>query len=47
MNEIEADTVFNRNLKVMEHFPYQLAALSDKTTLELLRSFQEKSFMNG
>ncbi len=41
------DIVFNRNLMVLEHFRYQLAALSDEKTLELFRSFQGKPFMNA
>jgi hypothetical protein len=41
------DPEFNRNLMVLEHFRYQLEALSDKTTLELLRSFQDRPFMNA
>jgi hypothetical protein len=47
MSEVGRDPVFTRNLMVLEHFRYQLEALSDKTTLELLKSFQDKPFMNG
>jgi hypothetical protein len=47
MSEVGADPSFNRNLMVLEHFRYQFAALSDKTTLELLRSFQGRPFMNA
>ena len=47
MIRVGTDLSFDRQLMVLEHFRHQLSAVSEVTTLELLRAFQDKPFMNA
>jgi hypothetical protein len=47
LSDNASESLFARNLTMLEHFRHQLKALSEKTTLELLRAFQDKPFMNA